>query len=765
MPKGYIDKLLGGRLRDAGPGSATSADLGSAITDENYTEFVNLVENILTLIDSLNYNEGDTITAEMIANYTAIFEQLSNFNDEINNLENVSQEFKDFVSNLLTSYNTAINTLVEGEQITTEQITSITDALTVFQELLNQFVTNPITSNLQQFIEDVTQNYLDNSIATILNNLAELIYNEGDAITAVMIQRYENLYAQLSDFYTEISEMDSVSQDYKDYILSLLQAYESAINNLTEGENLTAQQLTDITTALTDLQTALQQVLDATSPASLTQLIQDIFNDFYGTPGNAETVLLSGSITWKEGLTYVATRLRYKILGVPYTAEGREITLTAADATYARKDIFVADRTGNVYAIAGDPLAAPIKPVAAYDQLEITTADIPANATEPAGVTIETVYNELDPAEWTPTTQTDTGVTIDTADTDPADGTKNISVAVAIPDTELAAKAHYLGEYYQGGIIVWIDRSSNGKKGMIAAIQDVHDGIFYESLSGAEVYTTGATGTAIEDSAANTALLAAHDRAKDYAVKYCIDYVHDGFSDWVFPSLNALLAIYNNRHFLNGLASASYWSSTEVSFKKASRVDFTTGDVASRDKNNRYHVRPVRFFDDTTIETGVPVDTFTPETTQLKLTAPAQKSIVNAILTAQLKSSKLWLKDSALLIEAWNNGSRTGRVLLQKINTFGYDPNNLDYQFIAIPLYTLAATVTEITDLTIRLINTWPNNITLKLDNIRLQYDESLVRPATLGTLAYVNHLVLTQAEYDAIPTKDSNTIYFIPEV
>jgi hypothetical protein len=73
----------------------------------------------------------------------------------------------------------------------------------------------------------------------------------------------------------------------------------------------------------------------------------------------------------------------------------------------------------------------------------------------------------------------------------------------------------------------------------------------------------------------------------------------NGFTDWVLPSKDDLLAIYTNRVQLSGyLNSGTYWSSTDNgNGAGAWNVNLTTGLTTTFLKNDTYHrTKPVRYF-------------------------------------------------------------------------------------------------------------------------------------------------------------------------
>lgn len=112
-----------------------------------------------------------------------------------------------------------------------------------------------------------------------------------------------------------------------------------------------------------------------------------------------------GIVTWQTGLTFAVGPAAYYIDGTLYTSGSTTLTLTAADATNSRFDLFVVDTLGVVSYITGTPSVNPQTPQ--YDlssQLPLTSVLILANATEPSdpgggSLVTEVVYDEN--VEWT----------------------------------------------------------------------------------------------------------------------------------------------------------------------------------------------------------------------------------------------------------------------------------------------------------------------------------------------------------------------------
>lgn len=127
---------------------------------------------------------------------------------------------------------------------------------------------------------------------------------------------------------------------------------------------------------------------------------------------------------------------------------------------------------------------------------------------------------------------------------------------------------------------------------------------------------------------------------------------------------------------------------------------------------------------------------YTPTATRIEAVAPAARVLKNGILIFDIENSHEWRGDTALLIESYNGDYKTGSVLMQAANSFGFQSNNPDPHQVAIQLYNLAPTSDTLTKLIFRLINSWNNNCTVKIDRVRLQYDEEQDDPVSWETTA-----------------------------
>jgi hypothetical protein len=119
--------------------------------------------------------------------------------------------------------------------------------------------------------------------------------------------------------------------------------------------------------------------------------------------------------------------------------------------------------------------------------------------------------------------------------------------------------AFKVGQYYQGGIIIYVD--TNGTGGLIAGLTDLSSDEFFEFSNTTPLLATDST-----DGETNTANLMAG--AGNYeAANLCVAYSVGGYSDWFLPSVYELELMANSKYIMGGYALAydgEYWSSTEL---------------------------------------------------------------------------------------------------------------------------------------------------------------------------------------------------------
>ena len=166
-----------------------------------------------------------------------------------------------------------------------------------------------------------------------------------------------------------------------------------------------------------------------------------------------------------------------------------------------------------------------------------------------------------------------------------------------------------IGQYYQGGIIIYID--STGQHGLIADTEDLSLDIqWYDGT----YILTGATGTAIGTGLINTnAIIAAQgsgsiciygpmEQNECYAAQLCAGSTLVGadggiYEDWFLPSKDELNQLFEHKTEIGGFGDNHYYlSSTEIDANNAWAQDFDDGNQAIADKSFPNAVRAVRTF-------------------------------------------------------------------------------------------------------------------------------------------------------------------------
>ncbi len=151
---------------------------------------------------------------------------------------------------------------------------------------------------------------------------------------------------------------------------------------------------------------------------------------------------------------------------------------------------------------------------------------------------------------------------------------------------------HYLGEYFNGGIIYYLYRGSDGlEHGLIVSTSE-SPGLEYQTL----VSTTNANRS--EDGVYNSGLITNSPS---------ITYVSALGPGWYLPSLDELMLLFNNRYIVNkalrlggftlvGYGLGSYWSSTEDDMNYAYSINFFTGESGWSYKLAYCKVRAIKSF-------------------------------------------------------------------------------------------------------------------------------------------------------------------------
>ena len=150
-----------------------------------------------------------------------------------------------------------------------------------------------------------------------------------------------------------------------------------------------------------------------------------------------------------------------------------------------------------------------------------------------------------------------------------------------------------LGEFKYGGVIFWIDPSSNNSSGLVSAITDQGTNVSW----GCQGTFISGTSTAIGSGASNTATILAGCSTSGIAADIASNTTIDSYSDWFLPSRSELNQMYLQKAIINTTAIANggtafidsnlstrYWSSSESNGNTAWCKYFATGIDAGLNK-------------------------------------------------------------------------------------------------------------------------------------------------------------------------------------
>ncbi len=167
----------------------------------------------------------------------------------------------------------------------------------------------------------------------------------------------------------------------------------------------------------------------------------------------------------------------------------------------------------------------------------------------------------------------------------------------------ISVASHYIGEYYGGGIVFWVDHT--GQHGLITSLVDmVPANMMVWSVN---LFTTGVA--SLWDGWTNSIYPTGN------AMSACVNYYNQNYGtgvyyDWYLPAVKQLALISQSHYILyktletsppatgtiNNISNTFYWSSTEYDGSNAFGVDFKTGDTKTNLKNTVWPVRAVRSF-------------------------------------------------------------------------------------------------------------------------------------------------------------------------
>lgn len=160
---------------------------------------------------------------------------------------------------------------------------------------------------------------------------------------------------------------------------------------------------------------------------------------------------------------------------------------------------------------------------------------------------------------------------------------------------------HYIGEYFEGGIVFHIYRDSVGiEHGLIVSQSDLSMDSQWSSID----TLIGNNAKSTWNGFSNTQAISNDTTILISAAKACKNLVQANYSDWYLPSIDELYIMFSHRFDINRRLSqvngsqliglSSYWSSTELDKTDALSVNTITGIIAQDAKSTMKKVRAIR---------------------------------------------------------------------------------------------------------------------------------------------------------------------------
>ncbi len=167
----------------------------------------------------------------------------------------------------------------------------------------------------------------------------------------------------------------------------------------------------------------------------------------------------------------------------------------------------------------------------------------------------------------------------------------------------------YVGAYYQGGVIYWLDSKKLYRHGLIMDIKDAPDtsGYAWDTTPPSK---TGANGDQPYAGKINTQIIITTIGSKRaLAASVCANSHSQGYSDWYLPAKNELALMLGKgmltakitetakAHNGSDFSHNPYWSSTEFAFNSAWNISGgSSTHEATYKKNIPLSVRCIRAF-------------------------------------------------------------------------------------------------------------------------------------------------------------------------
>ena len=150
-----------------------------------------------------------------------------------------------------------------------------------------------------------------------------------------------------------------------------------------------------------------------------------------------------------------------------------------------------------------------------------------------------------------------------------------------------------IGDYYQGGVVFYLDSLGGGLIADISDLANAKWGCMGQVLNGAD-------GISMGDGKQNTNDIISSCQENNIAALLCANSTNQGYTDWYLPSKDELHAMYSNRSLIEAqgdlFANGTYWSSSEVDGNYAYFVSFSSGSQNTVIKQTLTNVRAIRSF-------------------------------------------------------------------------------------------------------------------------------------------------------------------------
>ena len=152
-----------------------------------------------------------------------------------------------------------------------------------------------------------------------------------------------------------------------------------------------------------------------------------------------------------------------------------------------------------------------------------------------------------------------------------------------------AANYPQIGEYFEGGIVFYIDET--GRHGLVYDTLELSTAS-WGCLGNSNIVSNTTLGSGLE----NSLNIVQNCMFPDIAAALCFNSNNAGFSDWYLPSIDELNTISLNVVNNNFKTDGYYWSSSGLGGMNAYRYYFPSSSIGINNKNVFNYVRAIRSF-------------------------------------------------------------------------------------------------------------------------------------------------------------------------